>query len=61
MAVARVLNIKGLAEGVETQEQLNFFKDENCEDAQGYMFGKPLPPEECAELLNRLKIGRFTL
>ena len=58
IAVARVLNIKGLAEGVETQEQLNFFKAEHCEDAQGYMFGKPLPPIACAELMDRLKVGR---
>lgn len=55
IAVARVLNIKGLAEGVETQEQLNFFKTEHCNDAQGYMFGKPLPPRDCTELMNRLK------
>jgi EAL domain-containing protein (putative c-di-GMP-specific phosphodiesterase class I) len=54
IAVARVLNIKGLAEGVETQEQLNFFKAEHCEDAQGYMFGKPLPPLACTELFGRL-------
>jgi len=58
IAIARVLNIKGLAEGVETQEQLNFFKAEHCEDAQGYMFGKPLPPLACTELFNRLKVGR---
>ena len=60
IAVARVLNIKGLAEGVETQEQLNFFKAEHCEDAQGFMFGKPLPPSACAELLSKLKVGRET-
>jgi len=58
IAVARVLNIKELAEGVETQEQLNFFKAEHCEDAQGYMFGKPLPPSACTELMSRLKMGR---
>jgi len=56
IAVARVLNIKGLAEGVETQEQLNFFKAEKCEDAQGYMFGIPLPPLACTELLSRMKV-----
>jgi diguanylate cyclase (GGDEF)-like protein len=57
IAVARVLNIKGMAEGVETQEQLNFFKTEHCDDAQGYMFGKPLPPTACAELMGRLRSG----
>ena len=58
IAVARVLNIKGLAEGVETQEQLNFFKAEHCEEAQGYLFGKPLPPSACAELMQRLRMSR---
>ncbi len=57
IAVARVLNIKGLAEGVETQEQLNFFKTEHCNDAQGYMFGKPLPPLACGELMSKLRSG----
>lgn len=55
IAVARVLNIKGLAEGVETQEQLNFFKTVQCDDAQGYMFGKPLPSSACTELIGRMK------
>lgn len=57
IAVARVLNIKGLAEGVETQEQLNFFRTEHCDDAQGYMFGRPLPPVACTELFGKLKGG----
>lgn len=53
IAVARVLNIKGMAEGIETQEQLNFFRTEHCDDAQGYMFGQPLPPSACAELMRQ--------
>jgi diguanylate cyclase (GGDEF)-like protein len=60
IAVARVLNIKGLAEGVETQEQLNFFRTEHCNDAQGYMFGKPLPPLACTELFGKLQGGSLT-
>ena len=57
IAVARVLNIKGLAEGIETQEQFNFFRDEHCDDAQGYMFSQPLTPLACAELMDKLKRG----
>src|SRR3989338_8527530 len=59
IAVARVLNIKGLAEGIETQEQFNFFKTEQCDDAQGYMFSEPLTPLACAELMDKLKRGSF--
>ncbi len=57
IAVARVLNIKGLAEGIETQEQFNFFKAEQCDDAQGYMFSQPLTSLACDELMDRLKRG----
>ena len=55
IAVARVLNIKGLAEGIETQEQLDFFKTAQCDDAQGYMFGEPLPSSACTELVGRIR------
>lgn len=50
IAVARVLNIKGLAEGVETEEQIDFFRGAHCSDAQGYRFGKPLPANDCERL-----------
>lgn len=55
IAIARVLNIKGLAEGIETQEQFNFFKTAQCDDAQGYMFGKPLPSSACTELIGKTR------
>ncbi len=55
IAVARVLNIKGLAEGIETQEQLDFFKTEQCDDAQGYMISQPLSPLACIEFMDRFK------
>ncbi|MGM8211919.1 sensor domain-containing protein [Virgibacillus sp. W0430] len=38
------LNMKVIAEGVETIEQLNFLRDENCDEIQGFYFSKPLPP-----------------
>jgi len=37
------LNIKVVAEGVETQEQLSFLQRKNCDVVQGYYFSKPLP------------------
>lgn len=40
------LNITVIAEGVETVEQLSVLRDLNCDEAQGYYFAKPLPPEE---------------
>jgi diguanylate cyclase (GGDEF)-like protein/PAS domain S-box-containing protein len=40
------LDMKMIIEGVEDQEQLNTFKDLNCQFIQGYLFSKPLPTSE---------------
>ncbi|WP_404452423.1 EAL domain-containing protein [Virgibacillus necropolis] len=39
------LNMKVIAEGVETIEQLTFLESEKCDEVQGYYYSKPLPPE----------------
>ncbi|MHB1677238.1 MAG: bifunctional diguanylate cyclase/phosphodiesterase [Sulfuriferula sp.] len=41
--MARGLNLKTIAEGVETDEQLSLLRFECCDEAQGYHFTKPLP------------------
>lgn len=41
-----VLEKKVVAEGVETEEQLNYLKEYGCEEVQGYYFSKPLLPDE---------------
>ncbi|MDH3325674.1 MAG: EAL domain-containing protein [Gammaproteobacteria bacterium] len=47
------LNLKVVAEGVETIEQMNTLNDMGCELAQGFYFGKALPAHEVAELLRK--------
>jgi len=42
IAMAKNLNLEVLAEGVETSDQLNFLKKNQCDDAQGFYFGEPL-------------------
>jgi diguanylate cyclase (GGDEF)-like protein len=46
ISLARALNLKVVAEGVETQEQANLLRLLRCDEAQGYLFGRPVPPEE---------------
>ncbi|MEH2921137.1 EAL domain-containing protein [Samsonia erythrinae] len=41
-----------IAEGVETLEQCALLRDEGCEAAQGYLFGRPMSAEEFTRLLN---------
>ncbi|ABK44337.1 response regulator receiver modulated diguanylate cyclase/phosphodiesterase with PAS/PAC sensor(s) [Magnetococcus marinus MC-1] len=42
LSLAKVLNLKVVAEGVETQEQLSFLRQNLCDECQGYSFSKPL-------------------
>jgi diguanylate cyclase (GGDEF)-like protein/PAS domain S-box-containing protein len=51
IAMAHGLNIKVVAEGVETKEQLDYLKVMSCNYGQGYLFSKPIPSSEMSALL----------
>jgi EAL domain-containing protein (putative c-di-GMP-specific phosphodiesterase class I) len=51
IAMGNSLNLNVIAEGVETQSQLDFLKFNNCDQVQGYLFCRPMPPDELIELL----------
>jgi diguanylate cyclase (GGDEF)-like protein/PAS domain S-box-containing protein len=51
LSMARSLKLRVIAEGVETLEELSFLRAHQCDEAQGYYFSRPVPPEEFAKLL----------
>jgi EAL domain-containing protein (putative c-di-GMP-specific phosphodiesterase class I) len=46
VSLAHSMNLKVIAEGVETEEQANLLRLLRCDEAQGYLFGRPVPPDE---------------
>jgi diguanylate cyclase (GGDEF)-like protein/PAS domain S-box-containing protein len=51
ISMARSLKLRVVAEGVETQQELLFLQSHQCDEAQGYLFSRPVPAEEFARLL----------
>ena len=51
IAMAHTLNLKTIAEGIETEEQWKFLRLLRCDMGQGYYISKPLPAEDAVKLL----------
>jgi diguanylate cyclase (GGDEF)-like protein len=53
IAIADKLKLNLIAEGIETQEQLNFYIQQGCYNIQGWYFNTSLPPEQISLLLKK--------
>jgi diguanylate cyclase (GGDEF)-like protein len=60
-ALAHSLGLGLVAEGVEEAGQAEFLRARYCTEMQGYLFGRPVPPEEMADAVRRLARGQKRL
>jgi EAL domain-containing protein (putative c-di-GMP-specific phosphodiesterase class I) len=51
IALAHSLKLSVIAEGVETEEQLAFLHENDCDVIQGYLVSRPIPADEFAQLI----------
>src|SRR5215471_3765434 len=55
IAMAHSLKLTTVAEGVETEEQLEFLREQRCDEMQGYLFSPPVPAPKFQEFLESKK------
>jgi diguanylate cyclase (GGDEF)-like protein len=51
ISLADSLGMRTIAEGVETEEQLNFLREQGCHEVQGYYYSRPLLPEDFTQFV----------
>ncbi|MBI5430504.1 MAG: bifunctional diguanylate cyclase/phosphodiesterase [Nitrosomonadales bacterium] len=60
IALANSLGLTVVAKGVETDEQVAFLREHGCHQAQGFLFSRPLPPDEFLSLVQERRDMRIT-
>ncbi len=56
--MAKSMNLRVIAEGVEDNQQLQFLHQEKCNEAQGFLFSRPMTPDDAERFLRDLKLAR---
>ncbi len=51
LAIARILDLSVVAEGVETNEQLDFVRSRGCDAAQGFLMARPMPIDDAESVI----------
>ena len=51
ISLSHQLDMRVIAEGVETEQQRSFLKQHGCDEMQGYLFSRPVPPQEIAAMM----------
>jgi diguanylate cyclase (GGDEF)-like protein/PAS domain S-box-containing protein len=59
--LARATRLSTVAEGIETADQLKLLRRLGCAAGQGYLWSRPLPPEQLVQKLKQLPHGRFNV
>jgi diguanylate cyclase (GGDEF)-like protein/PAS domain S-box-containing protein len=57
IGMAKQLNLRVIAEGVESETQFTFLRDHDCDEIQGYYFSKPLNADLIPDKLRKLSLG----
>jgi diguanylate cyclase (GGDEF)-like protein len=55
LAMAQTLELRVVAEGVETLQQADFLREHDCDELQGYLFSRPVPSEQFTRFLEQEK------
>ncbi|MDB5745601.1 MAG: signaling protein, partial [Massilia sp.] len=61
ISLGHKLNLRVIAEGVETEQQRAFLRENECDEMQGYLFSRPVPADEIEAMFDRQIAGLAAL